>query len=250
MEYESLLKQLPTLKRQQKKQEEKVANSKCDPEDIKEFETIIQTKKKALEKATAAADKIKIQVDKVTDEIKSKSQTGGGFKQIQTKLNEKKKLIDKLKQESTKLEVEIKTSIRNVAKTKERLRNLEVDIKNAEDTITKLKDRRDKYVVDGKNTLALIEKLENDLSEFGENDGSEDRKEIAKLVEKENKLKAENIDVEHTLSSLDTAIKDHVHQLDLWKRKVIILILKFHNSSPIIRRAIVTPYKIKTGLRQ
>ncbi|RZC39072.1 structural maintenance of chromosomes protein 4, partial [Asbolus verrucosus] len=159
---QSLKEELPLLNKQLRQQENIVKSTKADPKHIQKLTAVLNTKKEEFEEASAAAQEVQIDVDKLTKEIKDK--TSGKMSSVDRSLNEVIKTIDKCKTEITKLRVAVTTSERNAKKSAQKIETLEQSIVDAENRLRQMKSERDTIEVDAQKLLKHIEEIAEQFS--------------------------------------------------------------------------------------
>ncbi|KAK4886823.1 hypothetical protein RN001_003094 [Aquatica leii] len=210
IEYESAKQQEPLVLKQLKDQEIKSKSTKADPATVKRLTAVVNQKKALYDKASEAAKKIQVQVDRLTEEIKEK--TVGKMKVMDKKLKDVTDTIDKCKSEITRRNVGIKTSERNAKKCTEKIASMEQDIQNAEVSLRNMKAQREEIEKDGQQLLNSIENITAELSDV-EQQCLEFKEIVSKLSKKENQVKSDKIEVDQKCKVFDKSINEHKGQI-------------------------------------
>ena len=135
------------LKRQIKAQKKVVENSKADPAQVKEMEKNCKKLQKIYEEANENARELKENVGKLNKKIKEIHNSK--VKSVQANLDSVHAKVDKFKKEITRLEVEIKSSERNLKKSKDKYEAYDLEVTEAEEKLLKMKDERDASEAEG-----------------------------------------------------------------------------------------------------
>lgn len=160
---QELKEQQPLLQQQLQKQESVAKSMKSNPEEVKKLTKIVEDKRTAYEKACATAEELQQEVDKLTGAIREK--TVGKMRPVEKKLEETTKLLNKTKEEITRLRVAITTSDRDIKKSADKIKNFEQKITECENKLRTMQEKRSEIEDEAKKLLQCIEEVAEQLSE-------------------------------------------------------------------------------------
>jgi structural maintenance of chromosome 4 len=221
-ELQSLKGQQPLQSHELRKQENVVKSTKSDPKQIQKLTATVEAKKAEFEEASANAQELQVDVDKLTAEIKEK--TTGKMRTVDKNLSETTKSIDKCKAEVTRLRVAITTSERNAKKCEQKIATLEQNIVDAENRLREAKAERDTIEEDGQKLLKCIEELTEQLSNE-EGKYAELKQEVTALTGEEKKLLLKKVDVDQTFKTINEKLNECKATIHQWHAKLTQLTL-------------------------
>ena len=217
IEVNPLEEQVSMLEKQVCDQEKRVKEAAPDQKKVEKMQSRIDSAQQEYDDANERAQVVERDV-KACD-AKIKEITGGKIKGIQKKLDDAKKQLEKVKSEITRLEVEIKSSSRNLQKCADKIETLQNEILECQETM-KSKDARRKEIE--KEGEAILEENNKKTEAKEELQGiiAEMKKEVDVILKKETEMKKERIDVDQQLQKWDDAIKDNTKKVSYWKRDI------------------------------
>ena len=124
-------------------------------------------------------------------------------KSVQAKLDGARSQLDKVKKEITRLEVEIKTSERNLKKAQDKCEAYESEVTEAENKMREMKAQREALVEDGEKIKNKLQELEQRQEEISENLKVVKEK-LKKYEEEETKHKSEKIEFDEATEKFTT----------------------------------------------
>nr|XP_050846210.1 structural maintenance of chromosomes protein 4 [Vespula vulgaris] len=225
IEVQTLKEQKSLLEVQLKNQEEKVAESVCDPKEVEKLKRIVDAAKKKLD---MVQEKSTIVENKVSDiNMKIEKISGGRVREQQQKISNLNKQIDKTKAEIYKLQVAITTAERNYKKVEKRIETLENDIHTAEEKIREMQNQKNDLEEKGKVLLEKLNELNTALLERDEATASI-KEELEALKTRENNMRATKIDLDQkfneqkkTLAAIKQQLPDYTKKINSLKLHTI-----------------------------
>ena len=205
------------MKQKIQQQKKVVQEAKPDPKKIKELEKNCADLKRIFEGASEAAAETKSAVNKLNKQIKEIHSTK--VKSVQARLDGVRSQIDKFKKEVTRLEVEIKSSERNLKKAKDKVDAFENEVKEAENKLREMNEERSKLEDTGKELIEKVKQLEEQREDISEKCKA-CKESMAALEEEETKHKSERIEIDQAMEKFALAIKEHTKTISHWKREI------------------------------
>merc|ERR1719245_8317 len=206
-----------SMKNQIKEQQQIVKESKADPKKIKELEKKSEDLKEIFEAASEAARDTKENVNKLNKKIKEIQQSK--VKSVQAKLNQVQDQLNKVKKEITRLEVEIKSSERDLNKAKDKCESYEAEVTEAENKMREMKSQKDSLEEQGKEFIESMKKLETERDEL-EDKLKACKESLQALEQEETKYKSERIEIDQANEKFASAIKENTKTIQHWKREI------------------------------
>ena len=206
-----------SMKNQIKEQQQIVKESKADPKKIKELEKKSEDLKEIFEAASEAARDTKENVNKLNKKIKEIQQSK--VKSVQAKLNQVQDQLNKVKKEITRLEVEIKSSERDLNKAKDKCESYEAEVTEAENKMREMKSQKDSLEEQGKEFIESMKKLETERDEL-EDKLKACKESLQNLEQEETKYKSERIEIDQANEKFASAIKENTKTIQHWKREI------------------------------
>ncbi|XP_050668602.1 structural maintenance of chromosomes protein 4 [Leptidea sinapis] len=213
----TLMEQVPNLKKQIEEQEKRLSSFKVDEAQKKRLEEKVKSAEEAREQAQYNAGEIEKEVSGVDAQIASVA--GNKVKEMQKNVEDLTKKIEKLSSEITKLRVAINTSKRNAKKSKDKISQMESDLADTLKNLESLGNQKKQLTLD-------IGELQKNFGELDEqiNEGTGQfaglRKEITALQENEKNLKSERLEANNAVVKMEKTIKECSSKTPLWEREL------------------------------
>lgn len=198
--------QLPTLREQLKRQDEKVRAAAPNPTHVKALTKIVAKAQIEYDAATEQAGTVESQVQNLHKQIMTI--TSGRMKAAQNKVDDISKNLDKVRQEVTRLKVGIRTSERNAKKCSEKIENMVQEIQDCETKMLNMQKEQGKIETDGKFILDEL-KAVADLVLEKEEEVVGRKEELAEFQKEENKLKAQKLEVDQKIDRINKDIHEN-----------------------------------------
>ncbi|XP_063224263.1 structural maintenance of chromosomes protein 4-like [Bacillus rossius redtenbacheri] len=206
LDIKSLSEQEVALTEQVKSQEKKLKTVVPDPNQVKKLTEKVEQHKKDYEKAAEVSKTLEVEIEKLNNQIKNITESR--MKPAMKKVDDLKKRIAKLTQESTKLKVGITTAERNLKKTQEKMGNMEQEIQELADKLTKMQAQKVEFENTAKELVKSMSVLTDEIQSV-KSAVDEISVEIADLRKEENEIKSSRLDYDQKVEELDKAIKEY-----------------------------------------
>nr|XP_033323654.1 structural maintenance of chromosomes protein 4 [Megalopta genalis] len=217
IQVQTLREQEPSLRRQLKIQEQKVAESVVDPKKVEQLKKGTNAAEKSLEKVKGNSTSVESEVQSINRKIEEIS--GSRVKDQQKVISNCNNTIEKAKAEICKLQVAMKTSERNVKKVEQRISNLETDVQTCEQRLRDIQKEKEELEVQAKQYLQEINELDEALVER-DTAMSSFKEELNALQARENKMRAVKIDLDQRMKECKSEIKALKQQIPEYTRRI------------------------------
>lgn len=204
------------LKDQIVAQQKIVDESHPDEERVSEMEERVEQLMRELETASENSREIKEGVNKLSKKIKDIQ--NNKVKSVQAKLDNVNTQLDKVKKEITRLEVECKSSDRNLKKSKDKIDTYETEITEMENKMREAKQEREALVERGQAIKTEIQAKQEKQEEL-EGRLKASKEELKTLEKEENTYKSERIEFDQVAAKFEAAIRDNNRNAQHWKRE-------------------------------
>lgn len=217
LDTQSMRQNLPHQQEHLRQQKIRMDQTKADPVRVAELEEIKMSKTKLFEASQAKAKKVATKVEQAQSEIREI--TGERVSLLQKAIDELVKQITKLTKHSSKLSVEITTSVRNVTKSTTKIESLQAEIKAAEEAISAGVVSRNEVDADSVELNVRIKAVAAELA-AAQSDSSDSKKQIVALEKQEAEGKIKRLEFENELQLLDKKVSDVQAQIPHWQNKL------------------------------
>ena len=223
LDVKSLSEEKEILESQIVTQKKLVKQAEPDKKKLDDMNAKVEALRGEYEEAMENSREMKESVQKLNKKIKEVA--GNKVKAARGKLDAAKDKLDKIRKETTRLNVEIATSERDLKKARDKCEAFEAEVKETEDKMREMKTEREAVEARGKDVIDRQKELMEKEKE-GNQCLQHYRDALAKLEKEENKFKSDRIEIEQVNEKFASAIKEQTKTVHHWKREISKLELK------------------------
>merc|ERR1712008_447595 len=127
--------------------------------------------------------------------------------------------VEKVKKEITRLEVECKTSERNLKKSKDKWEAYDSEVSEAETKLREMNKERETLENEGEKIVESVKNFEKEMDEVTTS-LKEVKESLTKLEEYETQYKSERIEIDQANEKFAAALKENTKTIQHWRREI------------------------------